>query len=314
MIGVLEGFAIIGIVIAIGYVIGRLRLLGDDAHRALGRLVFFVLSPCLLFTVLAHADVHVLFSRRLVVSALAAIVCFAVFAVVARVFFRQALAETVIGSLGSGYVNANNIGIPVAAYVLGDASYSAPVVLVQLLAFAPIALSILDATTRGRVSVSSVLLGIVRNPLIIASALGTGVALTGVALPALVFEPFALVGGAAVPVVLIAFGMSLSSSRLLEAGSARRDVILASSLKLALMPLAAWALGHFVFGMVGHELFAIVTLATLPSAQNVFNYAQRYERGEIIARDTVLITTVLCVPVLLVVAWLLAPSMGPSMY
>jgi malonate transporter and related proteins len=314
MIGVLEGFAIIGVVIAIGYLIGRLSLLGEGAHRALGRLVFFVLSPCLLFTVLAKADVHVLFSSRLVVSALAAMTCFVVFAIVARLVFRQAVAETVIGSLGSGYVNANNIGIPVAAYVLGDASYSAPVVLVQLLVFAPIALSILDATTRGRVSFSSVLLGIVRNPLIIASALGTAVALSGLSLPALVFEPFALVGAAAVPVVLIAFGMSLSSSRLLEPGSARRDVILASSLKLALMPLVAWALGHFVFGMVGHELFAIVTLATLPSAQNVFNYAQRYERGEIIARDTVLITTVLCVPVLLVVAWLLAPSMSLSLY
>jgi malonate transporter len=48
-------------------------------------------------------------------------------------------------------------------------------------------------------------------------------------------------------------------------------------------------------------------LAALPSAQNVFNYAQRYDRGEILARDTVLITTVLSVPVLLVVAALLAP-------
>jgi predicted permease len=71
------------------------------------------------------------------------------------------------------------------------------------------------------------------------------------------------------------------------------------------MPLAAFALGRFVFGMEGHELFAIVVLAALPSAQNVFNYAQRYDRGVIIARDTVLITTVLCIPVLVVVALLL---------
>jgi malonate transporter and related proteins len=306
MAGVLEGFAIIAVVIAVGYLIGRLNLLGDDAHRALGRLAFFVLSPCLLFTVLSTADVHVLFSSRLLVSALAALACFIVFAVIARFAFRQAIPETVVGSLGSGYVNANNIGIPVAAYALGDASYSAPVILVQLLVFAPIALSLLDASTRGHVSFGSVLLGIVRNPLIIASAAGTAIAVSGWTLPPLIGEPFARIGAAAVPVVLIAFGMSLSTSRLLEAGSARRDVILASSLKLILMPVVAWALGRFVFGMTGHELFAIVVLAALPSAQNVFNYAQRYERGEIIARDTVLITTVLCIPVLLVSAWLLA--------
>lgn len=306
MLGVFAGFAVIAAVIAAGYLVGRLRLLGEHAPFVLSRLVFFVLTPCLLFSLLAHADPAVLFSSRLAVSALAAITCFVLFTVVALLVFRRGAADTVIGALGSGYVNANNIGIPVAAYVLGDATYSAPVVLVQLLVFAPIALAILDAATSGRVSVGRVLLQTIRNPLIIASALGTLIAVTGVELPELVFEPFRLIGAAAVPVVLIGFGMSLSRSRILEAGSGRRDVILASTLKLIVMPLAAFVLARFVFGMTGHELFAIVVLAALPSAQNVFNYAERYDRGVVIARDTVFITTVLCVPVLLVVALLLA--------
>jgi predicted permease len=46
-------------------------------------------------------------------------------------------------------------------------------------------------------------------------------------------------------------------------------------------------------------------LAGLPTAQNVFNYVQRYERGETIARDTGLITTIGAVPVLVTVAALL---------
>ena len=306
MLGVFAGFAVIAAVIAAGYLVGRLRLLGEHAPFVLSRLVFFVLTPCLLFSLLAHADPAVLFSSRLAVSALAAITCFVLFTVVALLVFRRGAADTVIGALGSGYVNANNIGIPVAAYVLGDATYSAPVVLVQLLVFAPIALAILDAATSGRVSVGRVLLQTIRNPLIIASALGTLIAVTGVELPELVFEPFRLIGAAAVPVVLIGFGMSLSRSRILEAGSGRRDVVLASTLKLIVMPFAAFVLARFVFGMTGHELFAIVVLAALPSAQNVFNYAERYDRGVVVARDTVFITTVLCVPVLLVVALLLA--------
>lgn len=308
MLGVLAGFAVIAVVILAGFVTGRLNLLGDQAQFVLSRLVFYVLSPCLLFTVLAEADVHELFSSRLSVSALAAIASFAVFAIVALVVFRRAIPETVIGSMGSGYVNANNIGIPIAAYVLGDASYSAPVILVQLLVFAPVGLAILDASTSGRISVGTVLLGVVRNPLIIGSALGTLVAVTGIDLPAVVMEPFALIGAAAVPVVLISFGMSLSASRLLAPGTGRRDILLASILKLVFMPLVAWALGRFVFGLEGHDLFGIVVLAALPSAQNVFNYAQRYDRGVIIARDTVLLTTVMCIPVLFVVALLLAPA------
>lgn len=305
MLGVLAGFAIIAAIVLVGYVLGRTGLLGEHAPYVLSRLVFFVLTPCLLFTVLAEADVRVLFSSRLVVSAIAAIACFALFALVAVFVFRRQVPETVVGSLASGYVNANNIGIPVSVYVIGDATYSAPVVLAQLLIFAPISLAILGASTTGRTTVGSILLTTVRNPLIIGSVLGTLVAVTGVELPEVVFEPFRLIGGGAVAVLLMNFGMSLSGSRILQAGTGRRDVALASVIKLIVMPLIAWALGAFVFGLEGHELFAIVVLAALPTAQNVFNYATRYDRGVIIARDTILITTVMCIPVLIAIALLL---------
>jgi hypothetical protein len=74
------------------------------------------------------------------------------------------------------------------------------------------------------------------------------------------------------------------------------------------MPVVAWLVGRFAFGLEDEQLFAVVVMAALPTAQNVFNYAQRYDRGEIVARDTVLITTVGSVPVLLVVAALLGPG------
>jgi malonate transporter len=303
--GVLEGFAIIGVVILVGYLIGRIGILGPHAQFVLSRVVFFVLSPCLLFTVLADASVQTLFSSVLLISLLAALVAFAAYAIVAKLVWKRSVPELVVGALGSGYVNANNIGIPVAVYVLGNAAWSAPVVLIQLLLFAPIALTILDISTSRSASVGRILLQPVRNPLIIASALGLIVSVTGVTLPPVVMEPFTIIGGAAVPVVLISFGMSLHGQRLLQPGSGRRDVLLASAIKLSLMPVTAWILGAFLFHLGATELLAVVVLAGLPTAQNVFNYAQRYSRGETIARDTVLITTIGAVPVLVIVAALL---------
>jgi predicted permease len=143
--------------------------------------------------------------------------------------------------------------------------------------------------------------------LIIGSALGLLVAVTGIDLPAPVLAPFELVGAAAVPVVLLGFGMSLHGSRPLAPGTERRDVVVAGILKLTVMPVAAWALGYFVFGLTGQLLFVVTVLAALPTAQNVFNYAQRYQRGVVLARDTVLITTALSIVVLVIVAALLAP-------
>ena len=304
--GVLIGFAIIGFVILAGYIVGRTGVLGPTGQFVLGRASFFVFSPFLLFTVLSEADVGTLFSALLPVSLIAAVAAGLVFALVARLAWRRSLPETVIGVLASSYVNGNNIGIPVGVYVLGNAAYSAPVVLLQLLVFAPIALTILDLQQRGRVSVREVLVQPLRNPILLGSALGVLVAVLRIKLPDAVLAPFELLAGASIPVVLLTFGMSLHGQRPLAAGSARRDVVLASALKLAVMPLVAWLVGDFVFGLHGKPLFAVVVLAGLPAAQNVFNYAQRYERGEILARDVVLITTLLCVPVLVLVAALLA--------
>jgi malonate transporter len=67
----LTGFAVVGLAIAVGYIIGRIDLLGEHARFVLGRLTFFVLSPFLLFTVLAQSDARVLFSSLLPVSAIA---------------------------------------------------------------------------------------------------------------------------------------------------------------------------------------------------------------------------------------------------
>ncbi|MBG6238710.1 putative permease [Mycetocola sp. CAN_C7] len=305
MSGVLTGFGVIGVIIAIGYLVGRVNLLGPTSQPVLARTVFFVLSPFLLFTVLADAEVERLFSPLLVVSLLAALVAFAVFLAVAVVFWRRRLPEATIGALASGYVNANNIGIPVSVYVLGDAAYSAPVVLLQLLVFAPIALTLLDVGTGGKASVGRILSQPFRNPIIIGSLLGLVVSVTGLEIPAPVMEPFRLIGAAAVPMMLISYGMSLHGTRILEPGVGRRDVILATTVKLAIMPVAAWLIAQYGFGITGEELFAIVVLAGLPTAQNIFNYAQRYDRGVLLARDTILLTTIGSVGVLLVASLLL---------
>ena len=59
-------------------------------------------------------------------------------------------------------------------------------------------------------------------------------------------------------------------------------------------------------GLTGEALLAAVVIAGLPTAQNVFTYAVRYDRGVVLARESVLVTTILSVPVVLVAAAVLA--------
>ena len=304
--GVLVGFSIIGFVILIGYIVERFGIAGAGAGRILNRTAFFVATPALLFTVLSDADVTVVFSEFL-----AAIVCTIVVGVVfyliaARLFFRRPLAETVLGASSAIYVNANNIGLPVAIYVLGSAQYVAPVLLLQLVILAPAILAILDLATQGRASLWSIVTQPIRNPMILGSLAGVLVATFDIALPEPVLAPFELIGGAAIPLVLLSFGMSLHGQRLLRAGTGRRQVVAATVIKVVLMPVTAYVFGRFAFGIDGRELFAVVAVAALPTAQNIFNFASRYDRALVVTRDTVLLTTILSMPALLIIAALLA--------
>lgn len=304
MSGILTGFAVIAFAVVVGYVVARVDLLGPHARPVLSRLTFFVLSPVLLFVILARADVKTLFSALLPVSMVTAAIIILGYVLVARFVLRRRVAETVIGALSAGQVNSNNIGIPISLYMLGNAAYSAPVILFQLLVLMPLALGVLDAATSGSRSPLRIVQQTVKNPMLIGSALGVLVAVLGIPLPPIVMDPLAFFAAACVPVLLMSYGMSLHGQRIMTEPGRRIDVLIASALKLLVMPAVAWAVA-VAFALPADQVLVVVTLAALPTAQNVFNFAQRYGVGEILARDVVFLSTVGCLPVLLGVAVLL---------
>ena len=304
---VFVGFAIVTLVVATGYVTGRMGILGPTALDVLSKAAFFVFSPALLFIVLGDADIQVLFSDLLPVSALAAVGALVLYVVIAVVSRVRGAGRLTVGGLAASYVNSNNIGLPLAAYILGDPALAAPVLLFQLIVMSPVALTILDISSHGSRSARRILSGPIRNPLIIGSILGVVVSWWDLELPDIIHEPLDLLGQAAVPTLLFALGLSLASQRLWEAREFRREIAMAAIIKLSVMPLIAWLLGVFVFSLDDHALFTVVILAALPSAQNVFNYSQRYHVATPLARDSVVLTTLVSLPIMIGLALLLAP-------
>lgn len=307
MLAVVEGFSVVWIVILVGWFVGRKKVLGDNAPLVLSRLSFFVASPALLVETLARADLQTVFSAPLLVAAVSAVFTGGVFLLIVKFWLKRTLAESLLSAMSSSTANAANLGIPIAAYVLGDAALIAPVLVFQLAFYTPCYLLLLDSLTSGRrATPGRVLLQIASNPMILGTAAGLVLAATGWDLPNLVAEPLHLIAGAAIPAILIAFGMSLGTTKPLSAADGRRsDILLATGFKLVLHPIVAFLLGHFVLGMGGAGLFAVVVAAALPTAQNVYVTAQRYQVGVTVAKDTVLATTILAIPAMFVVALLL---------
>jgi predicted permease len=308
VLGVLAGFFVVWCIILVGMFVGRRGILGENARSVLSALTFFVASPALLFDTLSKANVHEIFAAPLLVSAVGAVTTAALFFGIVRFLLKRSLPESLVSSMSASLANSANLGIPIAVYVLGDASYVAPLLIFQLAFFTPLFLMVLDASTsKHRTTPLSFVLMILRNPMIVGSGLGLAVAATGWQVPALLLEPIHLIGGAAIPAMLLAFGMSLNGSRPLQASTGRRtDVLLASGFKLVVHPLLAYLFARFVVNMEDQALFAAVVTSALPTAQNVFVIANRYRTGLIVAKDTILITTIVAVPAMIGVAVLLA--------
>lgn len=306
----LAGFAAIWVVTLVGYLIGRYELLGPSGPTVLARLVFFVAAPALLVTTLVRSSPGEVFTGALAAFVLSTLLAAGTFLAVTLLVHRgrerRDAGTLTVGTLAASYVNAGNLGIPIAAYVLGDVSFIAPVLLFQTMLAAPIALAVLDVTTGGRrPSPRALAMLPLRSPLTLASGVGIAIAATGWRPPDEVLRPFDLVASAAVPLALLALGMSLPGSRPFTAGRDGRDRYTAVALKAVGQPLFAYLIGRFGLGLEGPALLAAVVTAALPTAQNVFVFASRYDRAVALARDAIVLTTIAAAATLvLIAAWL----------
>ena len=339
MSGVATALGTMAAIVVVGWLLGRYRVLGENAAPVLARTTFTVAIPALLVVTIAHADLHLLLSRVAVVTVASTTAVILVAVAVLRGVWRLGIGDATVATLSASYLNAVHLGIPIAVYVVGDAVAVVPTLLFQLLVLAPVAFTLLDRahltepptpdaawpqddaaasvtpdhsateapeaaeapTPAGAVRRADVLLRTIRNPIIVAALVGVLLAVAPWQLPEVVFEPFRLVGAAAAPMALVAFGMSLAVRRPAGRRWISRELGLVMVLRAVVHPVLAAVVGH-ALGLDRPALLAVVTMAALPTAQNVLVYALQYGRGQALARDAGLATTLLTIPVMLVIA------------
>ncbi|MFR0558452.1 AEC family transporter [Pseudoscardovia radai] len=311
LLNAMEGFAVIGIVILTGYVAARMRIGGPQAQKVLNHFSFFISSPCLMFATLSKQELDVIFHPSIIVAFTSALAVAVIFFVLNRIFFHMNAANATVGCLNSMYLNSNNIGLPVAKYILGNPGLVAPILVMQQALFTPIALTALDISTSGKASAKKILTQPLHQPLLIGS-LG-GILISWISsrvgtfvVPNWLFDPIEMIGESAVPMILMAFGMSLrGSSPVAERKQEREATFTVVFLKNVIMPVIAFLIAYFCMGFRGTVLYGCVVLAALPCGQNVYNYAARYNVGMQFARNGILFSTLSSPIIIAIVAVLL---------
>ena len=282
--------------------------------------VYFLATPALLLDKLYTTDPLDVLGPQLAVASGSALTIGLIYFLWARTALHRPIHESAVGGLASSYCNAAHLGIPVAAHVIGDSTVVVPTLLFQIAFYGPVVLAILDVVTAkeahangraGRINTRSLFITPFKNPMLVGALTGIVVSIlhahAGVSVPHPIIEPIHLIGQSAVPVALVAFGMSLAGQKVLDPStSPRLEVGVASAAKIIGQPLATALIAHFIFGMTGHALFAACVVATLPTAQNVYTYATRYGRGLTLARDAGVITTAASCVMIMILAVIFA--------
>jgi malonate transporter and related proteins len=309
--GVLQGFSIVLLIAGAGYLASAFRLGGGaDPKPALTQVIYYITNPALMFVLLADSDLGTVFGVFAPVALLTAAATGLIYAILAVTLFRRNAGTVAVGAMSASYVNAGNIGLPIALYAVGSSVPVVSVLIAQLLVVAPVYIGIFSWAAQRRAAAEGgssrslwrALLTPFANPVTLATAAGLAVAASGAAVPDIVWNPVELVGHASVPLLLLVFGMSLFGHRPLARKDLVVDTLVATGVKLLLMPALGYAAGRWVFGLEGVDLLGVVVMSALPTAQNVFLFSGQFRMDAVVARDVVFFTSLLSFPVILAIA------------
>ncbi len=123
----------------------------------------------------------------------------------------------------------------------------------------------------GRATVTGVIRGIAKNPLIIACAIGLAINFSGVTLPEQVAAPLDLISRGALAVGLLAIGASLDLKRLLSPSIL---LLLGVSLRSFVCPVLFVLLGRWV-GLDATQLICGALICGVPAASNGYIVAKK---------------------------------------
>jgi malonate transporter and related proteins len=306
---VLNALLPVVLLIAIGLVAGRARWISAGAVKELSNLVFMVVLPALLFRTMAQVHPEAVNGRSLLAYFGSMWLLFG--ATLAVVGFTRRGA---VLALATTFSNTVMIGIALIGIAYGTSGLAVllPIVSLHALVMLTVATLVLEfALLRERAgglsqrpSVRHTVLQAARNAIIHPVPLpiicGLLFAQTGWAVPEVIDKPLQLLGQSFSPLALILVGITLAHGTV---GANLRGAVWISLAKNLLLPLLVAGVG-WLLGLRGEPLAVVIVTASLPIGANVFLFSQRYFVAEELVTASVAVSTVLALPTVALVMWL----------
>ena len=268
-----------------GFALGKLLHIDP---RSLGRVVFYVFSPVLLFDLLVQNQLNLTEAAVIVAFALCFILMIGVLTFLIGYFLKLERSALVAILITTMFANTGNYGLPLVSFAFGEQalSYAAIYFATTTLLFYTLGVFL---ASLGHMTFQEAILGMFKIPTMYAVLFAILINAFNVEIPVPVARAVELAAGGTIPLMLILLGVQLTQ---VELSGNQRALQLSVGLRLVIAPLAA-LLFAALFGLQGSTRQAGVTQASMPSMVSATVLAAEYNLDAKLVTAVVFISTLL---------------------
>jgi malate permease and related proteins len=268
-----------------GFALGKLLHIDP---RSLGRVVFYVFSPVLIFDLLLQNQLKLTEAAIVIAFALCFILMIGLLTFVIGYFLKLERSALVAILITTMFANTGNYGLPLVSFAFGEQalSYAGIYFVTTTVLFYTLGVFL---ASLGHMTFQEAISGLFKIPTMYAVFLAILINILNIEIPTPMARAVDLAAGGTIPLMLVLLGVQLTQ---VELSGNQRPLQLSVALRLILAPLVALVFAS-LFGLQGFPRQASVTQASMPSMVSATVLAAEYNLDSKLVTAVVFISTLL---------------------
>ena len=278
--------------LSIGYGVKSLKWISEKAIKEMNQVCFKVFLPMSLFINVYHSK----FSTEeipLILFAVGAVVLSFILILGFVNYSKQTRNRK--GVLVQGMFRSNYIlfGLPLAISFFGENNTGATAMLIAIIVplYNMLSILVLQIYQEKAVDLKSVIIGSLKNPLILGSLAAFSCILLSIQIPKFLLSGLNDIGRAATPLALMLLGASFEFKKVAHN---IKELLLVVLVKLVVLPSIVVACA-IALGFTNEALVALLAMSASPTAVSSYTMAQSMGMDDELAGQIVVTTTILCI-------------------
>lgn len=273
------------LIAAAGYALGK-TLTVDS--RTIGRMVFYIFSPLLVFNLMVNSRLNLEQAITTVGYTTAFIAVMGIIAFILAKLFRLERAHLLAVVLTVAFGNTGNYGLPLVKFAFGDEALAVASIFYVTTTILFNTVGVVIASL-GHLDLKSAILGVFKLPILYAVTIALLVKGFGIQIPLPLSRTIEIAANGAIPAMIILLGLELTR---IEWSNSLRATSLGVAAKLLIGPLIGLLLAG-LFGLEGHTRQGSVIEAAMPAAVATTVVATEYKLEPALVTAIVFFGTVL---------------------